>query len=205
METLEVGLAELVLTTGWYFWWGRRQHTHGESVQRPSRSAMSMIAALAKNYKEAMKKSSHIRQGWKKPPEGKVRVNVNTSFDADVGCGSVGAIIRDSTGGVLVAAHSYVPHLVDAPMAKAYALKEGLMRAQHIGCNRLIIQSDCIEVVQTMEDGGFTANSAAAIYDECNIIWSDFQDIAIQHYDREANQAAHNLTRITLQSKQNCT
>ena len=69
----------------------------------------------------------------------------------------MGTIIRDSTSGVLAASHSFVPHLVDAPMAEAYALKEGLMLAQHIGCNRLIIQSDCMEVVQTMNDGGFMA------------------------------------------------
>jgi hypothetical protein len=32
-----------------------------------------------------------------KPPEGTVMVNVDAAFDEDVGCGSVGAIIRDCT------------------------------------------------------------------------------------------------------------
>jgi hypothetical protein len=127
-----------------------------------------------KNYKAAMKRRSQIQQGWLKPPEGKVTVNVDAAFDEDEGCGSVGVVIRDSTGGVLAAAHSFVPHLIDAPMAEAYALKEGLMLAQHIGYNRLIIRSDCMEVVDTMKDGGFTVNSAAALYDEFNIIWSGF-------------------------------
>jgi hypothetical protein len=79
-------------------------------------------------------------------------VNVDAAFDEEEGCGSVGAVIRDSMRGVLVAAHSFVPHLIDAPMAKAYALKEGLMLAQHIGCNRLIIQLDCMEIVDIMKD-----------------------------------------------------
>jgi hypothetical protein len=95
------------------------------------------IAALTKNYKLAMKKGSRLRQGWKKPPEGKVMVNVNAALEEDGGCGSVGPIIRESSGGVLAAAHNFVPHLVDAPMVEAYALKEGLMLAQ--GCNRLIV------------------------------------------------------------------
>ena len=60
-------------------------------------------------------------------------------------------------------------------MAEAYALKEGLMLAQHIGCNRLIFESDCMEVVQTMKHGGFLKNLAAVLYDECNIIWSGRQ------------------------------
>ena len=72
-----------------------------------------------------MKKSSQIRQGWMKPPEGKLMVNVDAAFNEDGGCGSVGTIIRDSTGGVLAASHSFVSHLVGAPMAEAYALKEG--------------------------------------------------------------------------------
>lgn len=46
-----------------------------------------------------------------------------------------------------MAAHSFLAYVVDVTMAEAYALKEGLMLAQHIGYNRLIVQSDCIEVV----------------------------------------------------------
>jgi hypothetical protein len=163
------------------------------------------IAALTKNYKLTVKKTSRLRQGWKKPPEGKVMVNVDATFEEDGGCRSVSSIIRDSSGGVLAAAHSFVPHLFDAPMAEAYVLKEGLMLAQHIGCNRLIIQSDCMEVVQIMKEGGFSANLVAAIYDDCNTIWSGFQDISIEHCSREANQVAHNLARRARQHRQNCT
>jgi hypothetical protein len=72
-----------------------------------------------------MKKGSKLWQGWKKPPEGKVMVNVDAAFNEDVVCGSVGAIIRDCSRGALATAHSFVPHLIDAPMVEAYALKEG--------------------------------------------------------------------------------
>ena len=115
-----------MLTTGWYIWWEWQQYVHGETIQRPSRSAIS-IATLTKSYKAAMKKGSQLWQEWMKPPEGKVMVNVDAAFDEDGGHGSVGVIIRDCTKGVLAAAHIFVPHLVDAPMAEAYALKEGLM------------------------------------------------------------------------------
>lgn len=145
-----------------------------------------------------------VRQGWKKPPVGKVMVNVDAGFDENGGCGSVGSVIRDCSGGFLAAAHSFVLHLVDAQMAEAYALKEGLMLAQRIGCNKLIIQSDCMEVVQIMQDRGFSANSAAPIYDECNIMWSGFQEISIEHCSREANQVAHSLAQRARMIRQNC-
>ena len=55
---------------------------HGETVQQPPKSAMA-ITALTKNYKLAVKKTSRLRQGWKKPPEGKVMVNVDAAFEED--------------------------------------------------------------------------------------------------------------------------
>jgi len=174
VQSLEVGLAELILIGGWCLWWERRQLVHGEAVQRPQRSGLSIIS-LTKNFKLAAVKGSKIRQGWRKPPEEYIMLNIDASYDDDNGCGSTGAIIRDSSGGMIAATNNHIPHLVDAPMAEAYALKEGLMLAQYIGGNRLIVQSDCMEVVEIMKNGGFTANSAAAIYDELNIVWAVFK------------------------------
>jgi hypothetical protein len=86
----------------------------------------------------------------------------------------VGSVIRDGNGWFLAVAHSFVPRFIDAPMAEAYELKEGLMLAQQIGCNRIVVQSDYMEVVQIMKDDGVTANSAAPIYHECNLVWNGF-------------------------------
>ena len=69
------------------------------SDQRPSRSALSN-AALTRNYKMSIKKEAKVRKGWQKPPEGIIMVNVDASFDDDVGCGSTEVIIRDHSGGV---------------------------------------------------------------------------------------------------------
>ena len=64
---LGIGFAELMLTGGWFLWWERRQFVHGENIQSPSRSGLSIIS-LAKNYKLATKQESRLRQGWRKPP-----------------------------------------------------------------------------------------------------------------------------------------
>lgn len=54
-----VGLVELVLTAGWYIWWERRKFVHGESIQTPFISAMS-IAALTTNYMMSLRKKHLI-------------------------------------------------------------------------------------------------------------------------------------------------
>ena len=55
--------------------------------------------------------------------------------------GSSRDIIRDEKGQWVAATHSFWPHEVEAPMAEAYALKIGLMLAQHIECNLFVIQT----------------------------------------------------------------
>ena len=140
-----------------------------------------------------------MRTGWQKPPEGIIKVNADASFDDDVGYGSTRVVIRDHSGGVIAVAHSFISHVIDAPMAEAYALKEGLLLAQSIGGNRIIIQSDCMEVVEIMKEGGCSANSAAAIYDECITLWCWFQEISIEHCCRDSNGVAHELAKRAMQ------
>lgn len=198
-----VGFAELVLTGGWYIWWGRRQLVHGENIQSPARSALS-IATLTSNYMRSRKKTARRNEVWKRPPEGKLMINIDASFDINSGSGSTGVIIRDVAGGCLAAAQSFLAQVVDAPMAEAHALEEGLLLEQLIGAQRLIFQTDCMEVVDTMKNGGFSATAATTIYDECIAMWRDLVAVHIQHCNRAANQVAHELARIALSLKNSC-
>jgi len=60
VQGLDVGLAELILTGGWFSWWERRPIVHGESVQRPARSGLSIVS-LTNNYKQAAGMVTQIR------------------------------------------------------------------------------------------------------------------------------------------------
>ena len=55
VRVLNLGRAELILIGCWYIWWQRRQLVHGEDIQNPLRSAMS-IASITTNYAVASKK-----------------------------------------------------------------------------------------------------------------------------------------------------
>ena len=114
-------------------------------------------------------------------------------------------MIRDNHGGVIAASNKFLPHVVDAHMAEAWALHDGLFLAQSIGANKVVCQTDCLEVVTTMQDGGFSASPAAAIYDDCMRMWRELSEISIKHGDREANMVAHGLARQAFTSKTSCT
>jgi hypothetical protein len=134
---------DLIATACWYIWWERRKATHGEAIQNPSRSAQSILA-LASNYARAKKHGGGgiARGGWSKPPESKVKLNVDACFDPISGLGGTGAVIRDSHGSFIAGCNRTLPHIADAPTAEAMALRDGLLLAGQIGCNKIIVESD---------------------------------------------------------------
>ena len=148
-ELNNVGFAELILTGGWYLWWERRQVVHGEAVQSFARSAMSIVV-LSQNYVNATKKEAREKEGWKRPIEDFVKLNIDGSYSEETGTCATGAIIRDHTGGVVAMGQRYLSHVGDAPVAEAYALLDGLRLAEQVGCNRIIVNSDCMQVVTTI-------------------------------------------------------
>lgn len=89
-------------------------------------------------------------------------------------------------------------------MAEAYPLRKGLFLAQHIGCTKFIIQSDNMQVIETMLGDGFSATQAAAIFYDCRILTSGFTKVCFEHCPREANMVAQELTRNSFRSKLSC-
>jgi hypothetical protein len=94
--------------------------------------------------------------------------------------------------------------VADVMTAEAYAFREGLLLAQYMGCNRFTIQSDNTEVVETMNDGGFSATAAIAIFYDCNLLVSGFSKVNFEYCPREANIVAHELAKSSFQSSSSC-
>ena len=68
-----------------------------------------------------MRAQSHmikVHRGWKKPPEGKQMVNNDVWFVA--GIGSLGVVIRDSSGGFVAASMSFLSTVLEAPMVLVF-------------------------------------------------------------------------------------
>ena len=182
---------ELAVVAVWYIWWERRGFTHGETMREPARSTQAIVT-LTKNFMRSRKHGTTRikRHGWTKPAEGFVCLNVDASFDPDSGTGGTGAIIRDSMGGFITASACNIPFVEDAETAEARGLKDGLILANNAGCNKVEIQADCMDVIQTMQQGGNSLGPAAAIYEECAFLCRNFLSVKFCHCPREANMAA---------------
>ncbi|KAF7044192.1 LOW QUALITY PROTEIN: hypothetical protein CFC21_053451 [Triticum aestivum] len=59
-----------------------------------------------------------------------------------------------------------------------------------------MINSDNMEVIDTMKNRGHSARVAAAVFDDCCFMAGDFSFTSFEHCNREANKIAHELARF---------
>ncbi|KAI5003277.1 hypothetical protein ZWY2020_030437 [Hordeum vulgare] len=155
------------------------------------------ILALTNNFVNASSpKASMRREGWSYPPRGFVKLNIDASFDHDLLWGTMGAVLRDGKGRFIAGGNNKIDHCTNVLMVEVLALKFGLTLVQKVGCNRLIINSDNMEVIETMKDGGRSAGAAVAIFDDCFRYACDFVATRFEHCNREAKKVAHELARL---------
>ena len=183
------------MTTTWYIWWRRRQTVHAESLQSLSHAALS-IQVLVSNFVKASGKESQPKSSiWKRATTGFISVNVDAKFDIDLGSGATGVVIRDDKGRFLAAGSQIIPFAIDAATTEAQAVLDGIHLANQLGCQKLAIQSDCSEVINILQNGGFSATTAAPIFEDICIQASSFGNVQFTYCPREANRVAHTLAQ----------
>ena len=126
-----------------------------------------------------------------------MKLNVDAGFNIDVGIGSTGAAIHDDRGHFPSASRRGIPFVSEPATAEAHALRDGPILAGQIGCNRVEVNFDCMEVIDVMMNGGNSLGPAATIFEECTLLCRNFLVVVFAHSPREANLAAHALARHT--------
>jgi hypothetical protein len=66
-------------------------------------------------------------------------------------------------GQFLAACNEQVSYVIDAATTEALAIRRGVALANEMGFDRIIIQSDCLEAIETMHGGGFSSSAAERI------------------------------------------
>jgi nitrate/TMAO reductase-like tetraheme cytochrome c subunit len=81
------------------------------------------------------------------------------------------------------------------------ARKHGLELAQNVGCNRILCCSDSLDVIQAMQDGGYS-NGAATILDDFYHLATEFSKVHFEHNCHEPNLVAHEIARYARSNDQ---
>lgn len=159
------------------------------------------VRALNANFSIACAPRAKLkREGWAKPQRGYVKLSIDGIFDPDLLTGSFGVVIRDSVGKFVARGDGKIDWCGDSLMAEAMALRFGLSLALSAECNKMEVNSDNTEVIETMKNGGRSSSVAAVIFDDCYHLACDFPHVIFDHVPREANYVAHELAKLAKHS-----
>jgi hypothetical protein len=117
---------------------------NGSPVTKPSSSAFA-INSLASNI-FAAKPNAQKEVSWSKPLPGILKLNTDASHQSD-GSGGAGAVLRNHKGEVLGGMFCPLSNVQYPASAEALALLKGLNFLKSIDCNRVLIESDSLELV----------------------------------------------------------
>jgi ribonuclease HI len=95
----------------------------------------------------------------------------------------------------LAGSNQFIAYTDGVDSAEALALQHGLELALHWGCDRIVVNSDSLTVVEAMKSEEIFLVPAAATINECQKLSKEFVIVTFHHCPREANGAADELAR----------
>ena len=131
---------------------------------------------------------------WRKPPEGRAKLNIDGSALGNLGVASGGGLICDHNGD-WIARFSRALGSTNSIIAKLLALRDGLTLAKELCLNSLIVEMDALSVVQLMSNN--TINMLMEpLLSNCRNLLQAISNKRIEHVYREANQCADALAKM---------
>ncbi|XP_074298465.1 uncharacterized protein LOC141629347 [Silene latifolia] len=130
--------------------------------------------------------------GWKLPGEGVVKVNTDAGVVAGLGI-SLGAVARDSSGQLQWAVAFQMGADRSPKMAEAEAVLMGLKEAKRAGYARIIMESDCLNVITDLREKKTGRTDIFRVYDYIFSLCNSFISVVFSYVRRESNSVAHNV------------
>lgn len=148
-----------IVTLCWAIWKARN-----DWLWNKKRSVVNGVVAAAKEYLTLWTETQgrfftvHLQpqiEGdgavlWVKPKRNSVKVSVDAATFNDQGAFGIGLIARDDNGYLLQARSKLFQGMVDAAVAEIMAIKEALSWLIQMRWQEVILESDCLGVVQAI-------------------------------------------------------
>lgn len=179
-----------MISVMWAIWHSRNRITHdGESLDPVTtvRRIKEDLAVLEIPRACAAVLPGH---GWRPPDPGVIKVNTDAAMCMDSDKCGVGGVARSNTS--LLGAWSK-PHLgvTDPFIGETLALRDGVIFAKLRGFSHVIMETDCLEVVNLWNSRHNSRSVVAPVLVEIGELASSFDSFCIQHVMRSANVPAH--------------
>lgn len=133
---------------------------------------------------------------WEFPPRGRLKMNIDGSFRADMEVGGIGIVIRDDRGRCKAALQRSISHVSSAIHVEAEACRTGLIAAIHHGWKELTLETDCAALATALLNSAEDLSDIGCIVGDCKEYMRAFTSLNIRHIYREANCVANRLAYV---------
>ena len=130
---------------------------------------------------------------WQSPPIGWLKINVDVVVDVQKQVVGLEVVIRDEKDNCIAAAVNTTKYFGNVAMAEAAAIKWGMKVALRAGLASVLLESDCLEVVELVNNRCSSMAEISWMISEILEMNNSFQNFRAQHTARIYNSAAHAL------------
>ena len=200
-STLEIIVAgtssdlEAFFVAAWAIWYNRNQIVFESTCQLPQHIwnfAMGYLRDFKENGRNQHKHRTTESRKWEAPPSGVFKINVDGATSKQGRNSGVGVVIRNSEGKIIEAWSKYLAGLFLVMEVEMLAIKPGILLAKEMKISNIIIESDALAAIQSLEKGeigGCLGHLVHGIF----LILKDFNSWSLNHVKRNYNRVAHEL------------
>ncbi|KAG7967769.1 hypothetical protein I3843_08G116200 [Carya illinoinensis] len=180
--------------------WNRRNKFIYEDASLTINTAVNNALSLKQEYSKVQvfhgfdKRINHVVY-WHAPPIGYLKLNVDGATFSDYFSAGVGIILRDHNGDVVVAASKVEREVSSPEFIEAIALLRGLQLCAQWGVPKIILESDSLILVNSLNEGAKYLTEFDFILQDIRRLMHGFEETRLEHVHRLGNGAAHQLAR----------
>jgi ribonuclease HI len=130
---------------------------------------------------------------WRPPEAAWQKLNADGAWTAEGNAGGGGVIVRDHNGRALACACYFFPSAMDPEAAELLACRRALMLAKDMNVDRVLLEMDCMGVVNKLRDKGLDRSAQGPLVEEIKKLMKGFAMASVSHVHRSGNEVAHSL------------
>jgi ribonuclease HI len=202
LEKLDSTMMASVAMVLWTVWWRRNQKCWNnnfpptfEVIRRAKDTLMDWLQVRCKPVRDRLR-TDPTREKWTKPQQGTVKCNVDAACYVTENQYSIGACLRDADGNFMRASTSHFEGQPDIKEAEAHGLLITLKWLQQLHIERVEIEMDCMEVVNSVVSKDRNVTEYGTAIEQCQCLLNLFPNCKVSYIRRQANRVAHELARV---------
>ncbi|XP_075650882.1 uncharacterized protein LOC142621501 [Castanea sativa] len=189
---------ELFAATAWGIWNNRNLVRHGGKSKSPK-----LIVKEVASYMKEVRQSKEVqirpappsRQNWTPPKRGFYKINVDGAVYKEMGSCGVGVVIRNEAGQLMGAMSKKLEVPLKALEVEAKAVEEGIILAEKLSLNNVILESDAQVIVNSLSERSIAPSFILKVIEGAKLGLCGFDSWEGKHICRKKKSRAHLMAK----------